>query len=85
MKPILIDDDNDNNNDNTNQNKIYYCIYNNIEEIKKKYGNILNPNTNKTTRRFLDENYSENEAYALSFMTTIIIYLNILGINHNFF
>ncbi len=60
---------------------IYQNVYNNIKIIKQKYDNILNPLNNKTTKMYLNEGYSEEEAYALSFTLTLTLYLQVSGIN----
>ena len=56
----------------------YNHIYNNIDILKKQYDSILNPDINNTTKIFLNEGYNANEAYCLSFLTTlnIFFYLN---------
>lgn len=60
---------------------LHQNIYNNIENIKKEYNHILKPEKNNTTLRYIKEGYSEDESYTLSFMTTLMVYLQVSGIN----
>ncbi|QKF93716.1 hypothetical protein QKU48_gp0258 [Fadolivirus algeromassiliense] len=59
---------------------VYENIYQNIEAIREKYEYVLDPKKNNTTNKYLHEGYSEDEAYTLSFMTTLLVYLQVSGI-----
>lgn len=56
---------------------LYESIYKNIEIITVKYNNILDPQHNNTTLNYLKQGYTYKEAYALSFMLTILLYMNL--------
>lgn len=59
---------------------IYTTIYNNIGKLKETYDNVLNPETNNTTKQYIDDGYSTDEAYTLSFMVTLLLYFQIYDI-----
>lgn len=58
---------------------IYEQVQNNITYIINKYEDILK--NNSTTKKYLDEGYDQQTAYILSFSTTIMLYLQINGVN----
>jgi len=60
---------------------IFEQVSDNITNIIAKYENILNPQNNSMTRKYLNEGNDQQTAYALSFSTTIMICLQINGIN----
>ena len=53
---------------------LYNNIYSNIEDIRNKYDDLLNPNSNNITKFFLKENCTPNQAYSLAFMLTVKLY-----------
>lgn len=55
-------------------------IEKNIDEIRQKYENMLNPQNNGMTRRFIKKGHDTQTAYAMSFMTTFMIILAMNGI-----
>ena len=78
------DNDNNDNNDNNENIKIEYVyeqVSNNITNIIPKYENRLNPNNNIVTKIYLDEGNDQQTAYALSFTTTLLLYLQICNEN----
>lgn len=56
---------------------LYQNIYNNIDTIIDNYDYVLNPNHNNTTQKYINHGYSLTDAYARSFMTTILLYIQI--------
>ena len=58
-------------------NELYAQIDNNIDNIMNKYDDALNPDHNNTTLRYIKEGYTCKESYALSFMTTFLLLLQI--------
>ena len=52
---------------------LYQNIYQNIDIIIQTYDHVLNPNYNNTTLKYINNGYNSREAYAMSFMTTILL------------
>ena len=61
-------------------NDVYMSICDNIDAIMVKYNNVLSPIQNSVTKKYIDNGYSEKEAYGMSFMIMILLYLEINGI-----
>lgn len=64
--------------------ELYVYIKNNINGILQDNDikTMLDPKTNSTTRKLLEEN-DETEAYILSYLTTTIILFQVYGISLN--
>lgn len=60
---------------------LYEQVLNNITNISHTYENMLNPQCNSTTKQYMNEGYDQTTAYALSFTTTLMLYLQISNIN----
>ena len=58
-------------------NELYTYIYNNINNIKEKYSEALDPTHNNTTLKYIDEGYTVDEAMTLSFMITLLFYIQL--------
>lgn len=63
--------------ENVYMETLYHNILNNIDTIIINYDHVLNPNNNNTTLKYINSGYNNREAYALSFMTTVLLYLQI--------
>jgi oxalate decarboxylase/phosphoglucose isomerase-like protein (cupin superfamily) len=65
-----------------NTNELYMYISNNINSIMQdpQINEMLNPQNNTTTRELLKYHH-QKEAYILSYMTTIMLLLQIHDIN----
>lgn len=64
-------------------NKLYTYIRANINNIMKDSSiqTMLDPKNNSTTRQFLErENISTDEAYTMSYLTTVILISQLSGI-----
>lgn len=64
-------------NDDILYSSLYDSIYSNIEVIIEKYDDILCPNHNNTTLNYIKNGYNIKEAYTMSFMFTLLLYMNI--------
>ena len=60
---------------------LYEQVLNNITNISNTYENMLDPQYNSTTKQYMNEGYDQTTAYALSFTTTLMLYLQISNIN----
>lgn len=60
-----------------NCDKIYECVYANIDSIIEKYDYVLNPTNNKLTKEYLTNSNDIKHSYALSFTTMLVLYLQI--------
>jgi len=60
---------------------LYEQVFNNITNISHTYENMLDPQYNSTTKQYMNEGYDQTTAYALSFTTTLMLYLQISNIN----
>ena len=60
---------------------LYEQVLNNITNISHTYENMLDPQYNSTTKQYMNEGYDQTTAYALSFTTTLMLYLQISNIN----
>jgi len=60
---------------------LYEQVLNNITNISNTYENMLDPQYNSTTKQYMNEGYDQPTAYALSFTTTLMLYLQISNIN----
>jgi len=78
IESLILNDHNKNEN-SIRMEYIYEQVQNNIDNILNKYENILK--NNSTTKKYLNEGYDQQTAYILSFSTTIMLYLQINGIN----
>lgn len=56
---------------------LYQNIYQNIDTIINTYDHVLNPNHNNTTLGYINNGYEIREAYSMSFMTTILLYMQV--------
>jgi hypothetical protein len=63
--------------DNTFLDTLYQNIYNNIDNIIQTYDHALNPNHNNTTLKYINQGYDVREAYTMSFMTVMLLYIQI--------
>jgi len=57
---------------------LYQNIYQNIDTIIQTYDHVLNPNHNNTTLRYINNGYAIKEAYAMSFMMTVLL-MNVMN------
>jgi len=63
--------------DNEMLNNLYIHAKNNIDIIKEKYYDILDPYHNNTTSRYISEGFSLDESISLSFITTFLLLVQI--------
>jgi hypothetical protein len=58
-------------------NILYNQIYENIDTIFEEYTVFLDPKNNSLTHKFLIEGYQRKDAFTLSFMSTLLLNLQL--------
>jgi hypothetical protein len=79
IESLILSDENNQTSNCVKIEYIYEQVQNNITNIINKYEHILK--NNSTTKKYLNEGYDQQTAYILSFSTTIMLYLQINGVN----
>lgn len=82
----MILDSQNNNNDNNHTSwtlsSLYEYVKNNIRSIIKdpEINEMIDPKNNITTKKYLEENDNEDEAFASSYFFTLILIMNMYDI-----
>lgn len=56
---------------------VYEIVNSNFDQVHTKYGYMVHENNNSVTRKLIEDGYNLEEAYRLSFTTTLVLWMNV--------